>query len=426
MANAVVDLAYPTIPADLLDPIYPNPALAGDLVFGTASTSGTVGANFNHTNSLTFLANSGPWVVTGDQQSGMVTDRTALGVIFLGDDNFNILNVGLHTVINANTGVGVVQQNFGTDSTVVLGIGATLTVGDQIAAGTVVDFNGANSSFAYNGPAQLTLTVQDFVAGDSIDLPQLAGDTLGPGNETTVSVVDANGSDNAILKFVGGVPVGLTASDDGHGGIRISNAAVTPPANSGNFVVGNQTTGQQTSPGGDKYVGPVAGVDTQLLLITPDNLNISATVPNVFIHSGSGTDAIDVSRVNGNNILDGSTGSNFLVGGTGRDTFFLDDRNAASDVYSTVVNFHSGDNATIFGVDPVSFHVAIQDSLGAVGAKGLTYTFSAPGKPNASIVIVGFSTADLANGRLTVSYGTNADLPGQPGSGGVYLNIHGN
>jgi len=214
-----------------------------------------------------------------------------------------------------------------------------------------------------------------------------------------------------------------TASDSK---TTIKEVSPPPPVGSNNFAVADQTTGQLSLLSGDKYSGPVAGLSQQLILVTPDNLNISATVPNVFIHSGSGTDAIDVSRVNGNNVLDGSTGSNFLVGGIGRDTFFLDDRNAASDVYSTVVNFHSGDNATIFGVDPVNFHVVTQDNLGAVGAKGLTYTFSAVGKPNASIVIAGFSTADLANGRLTASYGTNADLPGQPGSGGVYLNIHGN
>lgn len=217
-----------------------------------------------------------------------------------------------------------------------------------------------------------------------------------------------------------------TASDSKTTITEVANPLPPLPVGSNNFAVADQTTGQLSLLSGDKYSGPVPGLSQQLILVTPDNLNISATVPNVFIHSGSGTDAIDVSRVNGNNVLDGSTGSNFLVGGTGRDTFFLDDRNAASDVYSTVVNFHSGDNATIFGVDPVNFHVVTQDNLGAVGAKGLTYTFSAAGKPNASIVIAGFSTADLANGRLSASYGTNADLPGQPGSGGVYLNIHGN
>jgi len=30
------------------------------------------------------------------------------------------------------------------------------------------------------------------------------------------------------------------------------------------------------------------------------------------------------------------------------------------------------------------------------------------------------------NGRLSVVYGSNPDLPGQPGSGNQFLNIHGN
>lgn len=200
-----------------------------------------------------------------------------------------------------------------------------------------------------------------------------------------------------------------------------------PPIGSGtgnNFSIADQTTGQQYFRGGEKYSGPVPGIDQQLILLSPNNLNISATVPNTFIHSGAGVDAIDVSRVNGNNTLDGSTGSNFLVGGTGLDTFFLDDRNPTSDVFSTVVNFHAGDNITIFGVNPTDFKVVTQDNQGAVNAKGLTYTFTAAGRPNASIVIAGFSSADLANGRLTTGYGRTNDGPGQPGS--EFLNIHGN
>ena len=52
----------------------------------------------------------------------------------------------------------------------------------------------------------------------------------------------------------------------------------------------------------------------------------------------------------GNNILDGGTGSNFLTGGSGNDTFYLDDRAPDSPIWSTIVNFHSGDEATVWGV----------------------------------------------------------------------------
>ena len=211
-----------------------------------------------------------------------------------------------------------------------------------------------------------------------------------------------------------------------------SQTAVTtvasPPGSSGqaNFTITDQTTGQQTFIGGDSYNGPVKGIGQQLISMTPDNLNITATAPNVFIRTGSGDDAIDVSKVGGNNILDGAGGSSFLTGGTGNDTFFLDDRSLASDAYSTVVNFHGGDNITVFGVDATNFHLATQDNQGAPGDKGLAFTFASAGKPNATVVIAGFTSADLANGRLTTSYGSNPATPGVAGSGGPYFNIHGN
>lgn len=206
----------------------------------------------------------------------------------------------------------------------------------------------------------------------------------------------------------------------------IERAASLQPGSGANFLVVDQTTGQQSPASGAPYSGPVTGLAQQIILVTPDNVNVTAKVPNVFIHTGAGTDGIDVSQVGGNNILDGSTGSNFLIGGPGFDTFYLDDRNPTSDVYSTVVGFHAGDNVSVFGVNATDFAVAIQDNQGAAGAKGLTYTFTAPGRPNASVVIAGYSKADLVNGRLTAVYGSNPDLPGQPGTGNTFLNIHGN
>ena len=48
------------------------------------------------------------------------------------------------------------------------------------------------------------------------------------------------------------------------------------------------TTWQQTlSP----YNGPVSGLQDQFIDVTPDNLNVSTTQANVFLHSGAGEDA---------------------------------------------------------------------------------------------------------------------------------------
>jgi serralysin len=198
----------------------------------------------------------------------------------------------------------------------------------------------------------------------------------------------------------------------------------TPTSGSGHFKIIDTTTDAAVSDDSTAYPGPVAGIQWQFITTTTDNLAITATSPNTFIHTGSGTGAIDVSHVNGTNVLDGSTGSNFLVGGSGFDTFFVDDRNLTADVFSTVVGFHSGDNATIFGVTPDDFKLNTFDNLGAVGFKGLDFGFSAAGKANANLVLTGFTGADLTNGRLTKTFGTNPATAGAPAS--TFMLIHAN
>lgn len=194
-----------------------------------------------------------------------------------------------------------------------------------------------------------------------------------------------------------------------------SNA--TPPAIV-RFVMTDTTTGVSSSSAGEAYSGPVVGLQSQYITVTTDSLNIASITPNSFIHTGSGNDAVDVSRAGGNNVLDGSTGSNFLVGGTGNDTFFVDDRAATADIWSTVVNFHAGDAATIFGVTSTGFALDYEDGQGAAGATGMTLHAITAGKPIASITLAGYTKADLG-GRLGVSFGTEAN-------GENYMYIKGN
>ena len=126
----------------------------------------------------------------------------------------------------------------------------------------------------------------------------------------------------------------------------------------------------------------------------------------------------------GTNVLDGSTGSNFLVGGSGTDTFFVDDRGPSADIWSTVVGFHSGDSATVWGVTPDDFKSFWVDNQGAGGYTGLTLHATADGKPTASLTLAGFTTNDMNDARLSISFGHTADLPGLAGSS--FMMIHGN
>lgn len=189
-----------------------------------------------------------------------------------------------------------------------------------------------------------------------------------------------------------------------------------------NFTVADTTTGLASTQDGSPYSGPVAGLTSELVLTTPANLAITAHVPNAFIHTGAGNDAISVA--NGNNVLDGSTGSNFLSGGVGDDIFFVDDRVATADIWSTVVGFHAGDAATIWGVTQAGFAINWFDNQGAAGFTGLTASFTAAGHPSANITFAGYTSADLApGGRLAVSFGATADLPEVPGS--VFMHVGG-
>jgi serralysin len=145
-------------------------------------------------------------------------------------------------------------------------------------------------------------------------------------------------------------------------------------------------------------------------------LNVTATTPGWFIHTGSGEDAIAASG--GINVLDGGTGSNFLTGGSGTDTFFVDDRGPPADIWSTVNNFHTGDAATVWGVTPNDFKLSWVDGEGAPGHTGITLHATAPNVPTASLTLAGFTSSDLSDGKLSVSFGAV--------SGNDYMYIHAN
>jgi phospholipase/lecithinase/hemolysin len=184
------------------------------------------------------------------------------------------------------------------------------------------------------------------------------------------------------------------------------------------LVAGNTTTARPVAAQGQPYTGPVSVVQQQYINITPNSLNIVASTPNWFIHSGGGDDAIAVSG--GTNVLDGGAGSNFLTGGSGTDTFFVDERAATATTWSMVVNLHAADAVTLWGVTQGDFLLGWSDGAGAVGFTGLTLTAQSAGKPEALLTLVGFTQVDLTNGRLAVSFGTDA------GSGSAYMNLRAN
>jgi hypothetical protein len=176
-----------------------------------------------------------------------------------------------------------------------------------------------------------------------------------------------------------------------------------PPAVS----VFDTTTGKSVSATPTAYTGPVAGLQEQYIYTGRDSVNITVNSDDWFVHGGPGNDAIAV--VGGTNVLDGSTGSNFLSGGTGSDTFFVDDRSPSAPIWSTMNGFHAGDMATVFGVTPGQFDLVWADGEGATGYQGLTLHVLDGNAPTASLTLSGYTTADLQDGRLAVTFGQEAD-----------------
>jgi hypothetical protein len=161
------------------------------------------------------------------------------------------------------------------------------------------------------------------------------------------------------------------------------------------FFVSDTTPGHAggTTIDGQPYTGPVAGItDQYFTAITTDNINVVTSSPNVFIHTSAGTDGITLAS--GRNVVDGGPGSNFIFGGSGQDTFFVDGRGTAT-TWSTIANFHSGDDATIWGFQAGVSKMFWSENEGAAGYLGATLHIDlhGTGSIDASMTFSGISVA---------------------------------
>lgn len=287
------------------------------------------------------------------------------------------------------------QGTYGTQS-------FTITVSD-IKGGGPTDANGTfnlgTSFFRQIAPGTYTFNRPEVYNAASYAAGDLKALTFTTGQTPSTAVITITATDN----------LNQTTTDS-----LTQIVTAVPPTK---FLVTDTLANNNYTFAGTAYTGP-GGVNNQYVVQTDNpalsatNLNITALAPGVFIHTGSGVDAINVAGVGGKNILDGGTNSNFLTGGTagsGADTFFVDARNAAADIWNTVVNFHAGDAVTLFGITPTNKAVAWADGQGTTGATGLTLHATQAGAPQASFTLAGYTTADLSNGRLATVYGVEPD-----------------
>jgi V8-like Glu-specific endopeptidase len=282
---------------------------------------------------------------------------------------------------------------------------------------------GAVDVTGYPGSADGALVNQAETVTLNSQYSLLDGTSIGPGSSGGPIWVS---SSSGTPEVVGLVSSGDTRTGTGYF-VQLTSADITEidgwvstdeaSASSSSGLTVEDTTTDTALPGtAQAYPGPVTGVNDEFIDVTSDNLNITATTGGWFLHSGSGNDAL--TATSGTNVLDGGTGSNFLTGGSGTDTFFVDDRSATSAIWSTVVNFHSGDAATIWGIAPSTFDLVWDNNQGAGGYTGLTLHASASGEATASLTLAGYTRAALSDGALSVTYGTD------PTSGSSYAYIY--
>jgi len=192
-----------------------------------------------------------------------------------------------------------------------------------------------------------------------------------------------------------------------------------PPVVGGvnNFQVMDEATQTAFRTPGSPYTGTAAGIQNQYVNINTTNLDITAITPNTFIRSGSGNDTLKANA--GRNVLHAGGGSNIMVGGVGTDTFLAGVGSGAT-VVDLIKDFHAGDDVVIRGLNATDFTLSFTDGTGAFGQQLQITAVAHTGGTKSTIALAGFSTGDIANGRLSVSFSQEA------GSNTPFMLIHAN
>lgn len=312
----------------------------------------------------------------GDNFDGVAT--SALGLIENDDEEPGIISIA---ALNADRAEGVTGA---TDFTFILtregASSGSASVGWQVQGSGLRPADGADF-------------VGGVLPGGSVD--------FAPGETSKVLTVSVVGDE--LREAHEGFTVTLTAQSAVVLGTASAEGVIRADEALDDIVAVDPSTGLAYPATPQFYSGPVAGVERELLALAPagQRLTVVASGENWFIHTGDGDDAIAVAG--GRNVLDGGLGSNFLIGASGADSFFVDAR-AGWPVWSTMVGFGPGDDVTIWGVSEVTASLSWVEGAGATGYTGLTLHAQYHGEEGfVSMTLPGFTAADLTAGHLQVS-----------------------
>ena len=251
-------------------------------------------------------------------------------------------------------------------------------------------------------------TVTGFQPGDTIAFAEVSNAALLTTDGQT-TLYQSTGS-----LALGAAPAGMAYRlyGDGQGGQQL---LLDAPPSPGGIAWSNVTAGTNGAHTATAYAGPVDYLQQQYVWSNDDAAAVKAGGPNVFLKGGAAGDALQVTG--GSNVIDGGGGSNYLIGADGSDggfdTFFVDSRGGV-ETWSTILDFHQGDRATIFGFHPGVSTRPYTDSDGAVGAKGLTIHSEINGAGTGILGSITFAGIDRATADAHFSITEDTLLKGTP------------
>lgn len=167
------------------------------------------------------------------------------------------------------------------------------------------------------------------------------------------------------------------------------------------FVM-RDAAGHEFTSGGEATDGAVDYLQAQYIHAGDAGVSIGAAMANVFIKGGAGDDAL--AARDGRNVLDGGRGSNFLVGGSGVDTYFIDGRGGQA-TWGTVVGFEPGEIITVWGFDPAVSRLRWAESEGTAGYTGRTLHVDMDGDGDSAVLVTIAGADAAAAGRWAVTTG---------------------
>ena len=238
----------------------------------------------------------------------------------------------------------------------------------------------------------LTITVAGVPSNGTVTLADgttavTAGETLSADQLSSLRFTPISGLSDATSSFAYTVADPAGRSSTGVATLAIGDAATVPPAInatlpdidpnlSGCFAVTNLGAAIVGGSNGTAYSGADQSLQHEFIWPGTQSIAVRADVPNVFIQGGPAADALQATSQS--NILDGGAGSNFLVGATGADggtDQFYVDASGSGVTWNTLVNFHQGDEVTIWGFQQGVSTQTWTGSAGAPGYQGTTLIF---------------------------------------------------